>query len=90
MNPKFNEKFRHAVTDASVVTRVVEGQAPVPSFVLSIFDDDGMHGEDGMGQLRIPLVLTTSSEPATFKWYTVQGGGQGELQVKLEVVLVDD
>ena len=87
VDPKFNEKFHTTLTDASVVDRVISGGAV--SFVLSIFDEDGMHGEDGMGFVRVPIT-TESSDEATLQWYPVEGGGQGELQVKLEVVVVDD
>ena len=77
-NPKFNEHFRHSIIHDDGTT-----SSSSYTFVLSIFDEDGMHGEDAMGRVRIPIALTGST--ATAEWYPVQDGGQGELQVKLQV-----
>lgn len=84
INPKFNEHFRHVITDPRVVQEASSASTPC-HFVLKIWDEDGMHGEDAMGQVRIPIVITNNNE-ATVKWYPVQEGGQGELEVKVEII----
>jgi len=91
IHPKFNEKFRHTITEPDVVERVMNKEQDA-CFVLKIYDEDGMHGEDAMGYVQVPIVVATSTgsdnEPAIGQWYPVQDG-QGELQVKLQVTVVD-
>lgn len=86
VNPKYNEKFRHTIHDPNVISKVKAGTSSTCYFVFSIFDEDGMHGEDAMGRIRIPISLEGSTAA---EWYPVEEGGQGELQVKLEVFKLD-
>ena len=87
VDPKWNEHFRHTISDPAVVERLVGGQGHL---VLSLFDDDGMHGEDAMGRVRIPVqvVAAASKDEMVATWYPVSEGGQGEVQAKLQVVAV--
>jgi len=86
VNPKFNEKFHHTITDPQIVARVQMQKDKSEScyFVLRLYDEDGMYGEDAMGFVKVPLVV--NNDP-TCEWYPVQEG-QGELQVKLQVTVV--
>jgi len=97
VDPKFNEKFRTSITDPEMVARILEtrdggGTGGGGSFVLRIYDEDGMHGEDSMGYVQVPITFdkstTTTTTTTTCEWYPVQDG-QGELQVKLQVTVVE-
>lgn len=97
VNPKFNETFRHTLRDPDLVNRITASandEIPCCWFVLKLFDEDGMHGEDAMGQVRIPIVIRNDDDDdddaTRYQWYAVEEGGQGELQVKLQVTLVRD
>uniref|UniRef100_A0A7S3P819 C2 domain-containing protein n=1 Tax=Amphora coffeiformis TaxID=265554 RepID=A0A7S3P819_9STRA len=92
VNPKFNEKFRITITDPDLVARILQSNDGAGgSFLLRIYDEDGMHGEDSMGYVQVPIIVDSNnneeSTTTTCEWYAVQDG-QGELQVKLQVTVV--
>jgi Ca2+-dependent lipid-binding protein len=76
-SPAFNDKFRYTVT------------GNVKQVIFRIFDDDGMHGEDNMGTVVVPIHVGMDETG----WYPVAPGegdffcsnASGELHVKITV-----
>jgi Ca2+-dependent lipid-binding protein len=60
-SPTFNEKFRYTVT------------GDVKQVIFRIFDDDGMHGEDPMGTVVVPIHVGMDDTG----WYPVTPGEGG-------------
>jgi Ca2+-dependent lipid-binding protein len=88
LNPKFNETFEYTL-QGSQADHVTQGGTV--NLILRLFDDDGMHGEDPLGTVHLPLKLDMSSSA---QWYPVEKGegeyvcanASGELNVKVTVV----
>jgi Ca2+-dependent lipid-binding protein len=74
VEPSFNDKFNFALTSED--TEAIKNGGTV-ELILRVFDDDGMHGEDAMGTVVIPLSSTLHSESS--EWYPV-GPGSGEFE----------
>jgi hypothetical protein len=71
-DPSFNDRFKYSL-NAIDEEKLVNGDDGMNA-VLCIFDDDGMHGEDPMGMVIIPLTLKMVEAAV---WYPV-GKGEGE------------
>jgi hypothetical protein len=88
-DPSFNDKFKYSLNNATDAEKLVKGDNGVNA-ILRIFDDDGMHGEDPMGTVIIPLTLKMADAAV---WYPVNKGegefvcnnASGELNVKITV-----
>jgi hypothetical protein len=72
LDPAFNDRFNYSL-NAIDAEKLVNGDDGVNA-VLRNFDDDGMHGEDPMGTVIIPLTLKMAEAAV---WHPV-GKGAGE------------
>lgn len=90
LDPKWNDKFTHIV-EGPLAEQIIQGDETA-KLVCIVMDDDGMHGEDPMGTVLLPLRLGESCE-----WYKVEvgqgefacGNATGEIQIKVEAVVMD-